>query len=125
MVTEAAAAEEEEAEAEAEAKASLRPGLEAMQRFQEAVGVAGVRPDLVAVRAWLRGLPPAQVKRMLLLTAPTRYLIITPPSTPLQVKRMLLSHMRQCRSRRCAPCLELRERIRSRVHPSRAGHESF
>ena len=71
----AAAAEEEEAEAEAEAKASLRPGLEAMQRFQEAVGVAGVRPDLVAVRAWLRGLPPAQVKRMLLLTAPTRYLL--------------------------------------------------
>ena len=47
----------------------------AVLRFQEEVGVAGVHPDPVAVRAWLRGLPPAQVKRMLLLTAPTRYLL--------------------------------------------------
>ena len=34
--------------------------------------------------------------------------------TPDQVKRMLLSHVRQCRNRRCNTCRKLRERLRTR-----------
>ena len=58
---------------------------------QETAGAVSERPDPVAVRAWLRGLPPVQVKSM------------------------LLSHVRQCRNQRCEPCRGLRERIRIRA----------
>ena len=36
----------------------------AVLRFQEEVGVAGVHPDPVAVRAWLRGLPSSVSKSL-------------------------------------------------------------
>lgn len=52
----------------------------------------GGQPDTgAAVRARLRELPPAQVKRM------------------------LLSHVRGCHNRRCETCRKLRERIRTRA----------
>ena len=60
------------------------------QMPQGTAGAAIVRPDPEAVKAWLRGLPPAQVKRM------------------------LLSHVRQCCNRWCEHCRELREVIHMR-----------
>ena len=81
----------------AAAAVSVHPGAQEMQGFEEEE--AGAASDLerrnpVAVRAWIRSLPPAQVRRM------------------------LLSHVRQCRNLQCKPCRELRERIRIRVAAS-------
>lgn len=57
----------------------------------------GGQPDVgAAVRARLRELPPAQVKRM------------------------LLSHVRGCHNQRCETCRKLRERIRTRAEAAGA-----
>ena len=74
-------------------EADAEGGAEEEKARPEAPSLS-LRPDPGAVRARLRELPPAQVKRM------------------------LLSHVRQCHNRRCETCRKLRERIRSRVPPA-------